>query len=268
MQWQRGPAESMSLLARIVDGSLDPGYRKFHEGGARKNSWWMQALIFLICVALMLGATIAAKSLRSVASAGPAVTGRLQDEVLRRQLTVEDLEAGNEELATTLQGLEGQEGARRPADPALDVASSQGRVEGPGAVVTLTETVTTGGSGAVRDTQIRAVVNSLWAGGAEAVAVNGQRVGPQTNIRTAGSSILVNLKAVQPPYVIEAIGDPTKLLAAVHSGPAASGVGSSAGMSVSAVQSQHLILGPVAPNQLWNVKVPEGETTKEEGEGT
>lgn len=268
MEWQRGPAESMSLLARIVDGSLDPGYRKFHEGGARKNRWWMQALIFLVCVGLMLGATVAAKSLRSASSAAPAVTARLQDEVLQRQHTVDDLEAGNEELATTLQGLEGQGGIQRPADPALDVASSRGRVEGPGAIVTLTETVTTGGSGVVRDTQIRAVVNSLWAGGAEAVAVNGQRVGPQTNIRTAGSSILVNLKAVQPPYVIEAIGDPAKLLAAVNSGPAASGVGNSAGMSVSTVQSQHLILGPVAQSQLWNVRVPESETTVEEGEGT
>jgi uncharacterized protein YlxW (UPF0749 family) len=52
------------------------------------------------------------------------------------------------------------------------------------------------------------VANGLWAAGAEAIAVNGQRLTALTAIRSAGSAILVDLAPLTGPYVIEAVGDP------------------------------------------------------------
>ena len=53
---------------------------------------------------------------------------------------------------------------------------------------------------------IRAVVEELWIAGAEAIAVNGERVTPTTAIIDIGSSLLVNSAYLAPPYQVTAIG--------------------------------------------------------------
>lgn len=63
----------------------------------------------------------------------------------------------------------------------------------------------------VQDVDLQILVNGLWAGGAEAVAVNGQRLTSLTAIRSAGSAILVDLVPLIGPYAVEAIGDAAEL---------------------------------------------------------
>jgi uncharacterized protein YlxW (UPF0749 family) len=58
---------------------------------------------------------------------------------------------------------------------------------------------------------IYAVVAELWAAGAEAVAINGERIIGSTGINCVGTTILCNTKRMAPPYVITAIGDPGRL---------------------------------------------------------
>jgi uncharacterized protein YlxW (UPF0749 family) len=53
---------------------------------------------------------------------------------------------------------------------------------------------------------IRAVVEELWIAGAEAIAVNGERVTPTTAIIDIGTSLLVNSAYLAPPYQVAAIG--------------------------------------------------------------
>jgi uncharacterized protein YlxW (UPF0749 family) len=53
---------------------------------------------------------------------------------------------------------------------------------------------------------LRAVVEELWAAGAEAIAINGERLTPTTAIIDIGSSILVNAAYLAPPYQVAAIG--------------------------------------------------------------
>jgi uncharacterized protein YlxW (UPF0749 family) len=50
------------------------------------------------------------------------------------------------------------------------------------------------------------VVNALWGAGAEAMAVNGQRLVATSPIRAAGETITVNFRPLVPPYEIAAIG--------------------------------------------------------------
>ncbi len=59
--------------------------------------------------------------------------------------------------------------------------------------------------------QLELLVNELWAAGAEAIAVNGYRIGNTTGFSCAGTTILVDTKRLAPPYIVEAIGDPDNL---------------------------------------------------------
>ena len=56
------------------------------------------------------------------------------------------------------------------------------------------------------------IVNLLWASGAEAISVNGQRVVPTTAFHYAGVNILVNnASRLSGPYTVTAVGDPSAL---------------------------------------------------------
>lgn len=53
---------------------------------------------------------------------------------------------------------------------------------------------------------VRTVVEELWLAGAEAVAVNDERVVATTSIIDIGGSLLVNSAYLAPPYQVEAVG--------------------------------------------------------------
>lgn len=67
----------------------------------------------------------------------------------------------------------------------------------------------------VTDSDLQLLVSLLWQSGAEAIAINGNRLGVQTSIRTAGSTILIGVNSVQSPYRIEAIGNQATLAKSV-----------------------------------------------------
>jgi uncharacterized protein YlxW (UPF0749 family) len=67
----------------------------------------------------------------------------------------------------------------------------------------------------VHERDIQAVVNALWAAGAEAVAVSGQRLTSLSAVRCAGNTLLLHGQVHSPPYEIAAIGDPEGLAASV-----------------------------------------------------
>jgi uncharacterized protein YlxW (UPF0749 family) len=58
----------------------------------------------------------------------------------------------------------------------------------------------------ISDLDLQLLVNALWGAGAEAIAVNGNRVVATTSIRQAGETIVVNFRPLSPPYRIDAIG--------------------------------------------------------------
>jgi uncharacterized protein YlxW (UPF0749 family) len=51
----------------------------------------------------------------------------------------------------------------------------------------------------------------LWQAGAEAIAVNGQRLTALSSIRHAGDAITVNFRSISRPYTVLAIGNPDTL---------------------------------------------------------
>jgi uncharacterized protein YlxW (UPF0749 family) len=58
----------------------------------------------------------------------------------------------------------------------------------------------------LHDVDLQLVVNALWGAGAEAMAVNGQRLVATSPIRAAGETITVNFRPLVPPYRVVAIG--------------------------------------------------------------
>lgn len=94
-------------------------------------------------------------------------------------------------------------------------------VAGPGLVVTLTETkaesrMDDGSSAEVHAEDLLKIVNELRAAGAEALALNDQRLVEGSEITCAGPTILVNKSRLVPPFVLRAIGEPETMMAALH----------------------------------------------------
>ncbi|MCZ7600064.1 MAG: DUF881 domain-containing protein [Gammaproteobacteria bacterium] len=67
----------------------------------------------------------------------------------------------------------------------------------------------------VHDQDLLLVVNELWAAGAEAIALGGQRLVTDSEIRCSGPVINVNGAGLTPPFVIDAIGDGRTLAGAL-----------------------------------------------------
>jgi uncharacterized protein YlxW (UPF0749 family) len=72
----------------------------------------------------------------------------------------------------------------------------------------------------IHQQDIQGVLNALWAGGAEAVAVADQRMLTTSAVRCIGNTLLLHGRTYSPPYRISAIGDPDRLLAALDVEPA------------------------------------------------
>lgn len=71
----------------------------------------------------------------------------------------------------------------------------------------------------VHQQDIQSVVNALWAGGAEAMTLQGQRVTATSAFRCAGNILLLHGRVYSPPYVVEAVGDPDALRDALERSP-------------------------------------------------
>ncbi|HOB21762.1 MAG TPA: DUF881 domain-containing protein, partial [Bacillota bacterium] len=95
----------------------------------------------------------------------------------------------------------------------LRILSGLTSLSGPGIVLTLDDSKLKGNEDAPADMylihyeDLLLVVNELFAAGAEAVSINGQRIITTSEIRCAGPTILVNSTRVTPPFEILAIGD-------------------------------------------------------------
>jgi len=63
----------------------------------------------------------------------------------------------------------------------------------------------------IHDHDIKVILNELKKAGAQAIAVNGERIVPMSEQVCAGPTILINGNRHPVPYIIEAIGNPDEL---------------------------------------------------------
>ncbi len=63
-------------------------------------------------------------------------------------------------------------------------------------------------------TDLTDIVNTAWRGGAQAIAINGERVVGSTSVYCVGSTIMVNGTLMSPPFSVLVIGPQNEVLAA------------------------------------------------------
>lgn len=227
---------SMSLLTEVMRHPLDPGYA---EASARKAAPGYRhprrsrsAIVLVVAVGLGAATAVAVVSLRAPEPAVLAARTLLEKQITDRTAQAAALRASNQALDDEVAALQAQ--ALAAQDPALiarlksgDAAAGATAVTGPGLRISLADAPADASGNVpadsmVQDTDLQAVVNSLWASGAEAIAVNGQRLTSLTAIRSAGSAILVDLVPLSGPYTVDAIGDPDTMQTRFARTPAAS----------------------------------------------
>jgi len=152
--------------------------------------------------------------------------------VERETKRVDQLSAQVDALRVRVGVLTDQQNTTGPvADPEqqaqTEFAAGLVAAEGPGITVQLTDAVSSVGRPAnarpddllVHQQDVQAVVDALWAGGGEAMSIQGQRVIATSAVRCVGNVLQLQGRTYSPPYVIKAIGDPSSLAQALADSP-------------------------------------------------
>lgn len=218
-----------SLLRSLLTDHLDPGYRAAAErkaAGARRRGpaeWGWQlagglavAVVFAVAVLQARSSESATRQSQNVLSASvrSAEVRTAGSASRRNQLAGQVDEDRRGRLAGDAQGRRLLTELER-----AEFSAAATPVNGPGLTVTISEPGpparnltdaskqrVSGSPQIILDRDLQLAVNALWVAGAEAISVDGIRIGPNVTIRQAGGGILVDNQPVGSPYVIVAIG--------------------------------------------------------------
>ncbi|MFF0447213.1 DUF881 domain-containing protein [Streptomyces sp. NPDC004609] len=291
------PDASMSLLTNVMEHSLDDGYaeaaaRRRAEGGGLPRTLrarlGLAAGLVLAAMVVTVGAAeariaapVLAKEREELIDRIEAETAdadalehgvdQLRDEVGERQRKALSTEgSGQEQLASLLAGATEVDGSgvKLVVDDAKDTEAGGG---GPRESSGFSDT------GRVRDRDMQRIVNGLWESGAEAVAINGQRLTALSAIRAAGDAIMVDNRPLVPPYTVLAVGDGKKLSTAFQDsadGHYLHALRENFGIRFS-ISSEDKVRLPAAPSLIVRTAVPEtadagkgsGQSTADTGKG-
>jgi uncharacterized protein YlxW (UPF0749 family) len=220
---RKGPAHALGtdFLDDLFRNSLDPGYA---DAAARRRQlgppgqWERITGQALRAVALfVVGFLLAVAYLQTVAEEPERskVRATLAEQIKQRQARTDELALEAEQLRDEVARLRGAvlssgDAARlREQEAAVGLA----RVRGDGVIVEVADappdpnaTEDEAKLSRVLDRDLQHIVNALWSAGAEAIAINGQRLTSTSTIRAAGNAILVDFRPVVGPYTVAAIG--------------------------------------------------------------
>lgn len=225
----------MSLLNNVMDHSLDEGYaeasaRRKADGSAGlprtlKSKLWLAAGLVVAALVVTLGAAEARVSAPVVAKEREELIDRINAETRAADTLESDVDKLRSDVGERQRKALEEHGGDQGELVAL--LSGATPVEGPGVKLVVDDAKNTdqggGGpresssfsdTGRVRDRDMQRVVNGLWESGAEAIAINGQRLTALSAIRAAGDAILVDNRPLVPPYTVLAVGDGKNLAAA------------------------------------------------------
>ncbi|MFD5753414.1 DUF881 domain-containing protein [Streptomyces sp. NPDC127033] len=282
------PDASMSLLNSVMDHSLDEGYaeaaarRAAEDGGLPRTlraKLGLAAGLVLAALVVTVGAAQARISAPVVAKEREELIDRINAETS----TADGLERSVEELRKEVGDRQRAALRTQGGDQGEVVALLAGAtpVHGPGVklVVDDAKDASSGGGGGpressgfsdtgrVRDRDMQRVVNGLWESGAEAIAINDQRLTSLSAIRAAGDAILVDNRPLVPPYTVLAVGDGKKLSTAFQDsadGQYLHSLQENFGIRTS-ISDQREVRLPAAPSLIVRTAEPE---TADAGKGT
>jgi uncharacterized protein YlxW (UPF0749 family) len=71
----------------------------------------------------------------------------------------------------------------------------------------------------IHQSDVQAVVNAVWAAGADGVAIMDQRLVATSAVRCVGNVLLLHGRTWSPPFVVTAVGDPAAIRTQLYSSP-------------------------------------------------
>lgn len=240
----QGPGRADPLLVELLTQHLDPGYRaaadrrgaeqgnpaRIRPPAALVRRHRLVTAVVLLLTGILL--SIAYQQTRARAPQAARTHAELVSAVRQRTADVDALTSREQDLAKAVEWRRAEvlaDSAQGAATTAklgrLRDAAAQSAVDGQGMVVMAGDAAESDAVGGgprngthadsevnrVLDRDLQQMVNALWAGGAQAISVGGQRLGPTSTIREAGSAVLVDFRPLSSPYRIVAIGDPDKM---------------------------------------------------------
>lgn len=211
-------------------GPADPHLRRRAGRGGHRGGWQVGVVVVCLLAGVLLGTA------RSI-SGGHDIRNRSSDLSVLVATAEQRVQALGEQAAA-LQGridaaatddVSPQAATARRAADALRAAAGLTAVHGPGVRVTLTDAARDANGNypagvdpdnlVVHQQDVQAVVNALWAGGAEAMMIMDQRVLTTSAVRCIGNTLLLGGRTYSPPFVITAIGDAAAMQAAIEVEP-------------------------------------------------
>jgi uncharacterized protein YlxW (UPF0749 family) len=208
----------MSLLADLFAGKdLDPGYAEAAARGTVDGAAARRGRLFFATVLLGLLGAVSVIQLQRSEPVAQRQWEALTAQIHQRTRETRSLTAQTDRLRSQTDALRraalASSAAGRRATAGLDRATAAAagtEVRGPALVVTVDDAPPKGSTatdgGRIYDQDLQGLVNALWASGATAVGINGQRLTSTTAIRMAGDAILVDYRPLSEPYVVSAIG--------------------------------------------------------------
>lgn len=185
------------------------------DGPRARPHVWLAVVLALLGFLVVVAVSSARAERRSAEPRRSRLVKLIQD----RRSSVEDLDAEVRALRTRVNRAEkrvSREDAsdRQRAQRLDELAAVAGTtaLAGPGLTVKLSDSIRQpasaqeAGAFRVHDVDIQLVTNALFAAGAEAVSVNGNRLVATSPIRAAGATIVVNFRPLNTPYEVRAIG--------------------------------------------------------------
>ncbi|MCH3951483.1 MAG: DUF881 domain-containing protein [Acidaminococcus sp.] len=173
---------------------------------------------FLVC--LVLGVMVSTQ-FRSAEHARQSINQQRAEDLVEKLKTTEK---ENKELQERLKQLAKEQAGSADAKTIqnLKMYAGETALHGPGVTVTLNDSPLPTKKGedpnlhVIHDDDLLRILNELRAGGAEAIALNDERILDVSEVRCAGPTVSVNNTRFSPPYIIRAIGDPKTMESALR----------------------------------------------------
>ncbi|MET8701784.1 DUF881 domain-containing protein [Kitasatospora sp. NPDC004723] len=269
------PDASMSLLTNVMDHSLDEGYAEaaaarggdgpYRIPGTLRGALTLGAGLALVGAVVTVGAVNAHKAEPTLAKERDALIHRIND----ANGSADHLQQQVQDLRRKVETTQQQALASGDTEAAAVVgAVGLGEVTGPGVKLVVEDAAGTGAggnvdpragqgfsnSGRLRDRDLQLVVNGLWASGAEAVSINGQRLTALSAIRAAGEAVLVDNRPLVPPYTVQALGDGPRMVSAFEN--------AMAGQYLRLLQEKYGIKSTISPQKGLTLPAAVGVTLR------
>jgi uncharacterized protein YlxW (UPF0749 family) len=192
---------------------------------ARRRGRLGVALVMVLC-GVLFATTARLAGGGSLRDESSDVVGVLEE----RGRDIERLTEDNADKRAEIEQLRGAGAGAPTAERTEQVADAVGlsEVSGPALRITLTDAPTSALTAipgtepddlVVHQQDLEAYINALWAGGAEAMMLQDQRVINGSAFRCAGNTLLLEGRVYSPPFVVTVIGPVPEMSAALEASP-------------------------------------------------